>query len=94
MAWNQILQSTETTGTIFSPSQPFAIRIEGSVGTRTVQLQSRRKDGTIWNIEAAFTDDSKSSVLTGLPNTDHRITTDTAGITAYWIEAYNSAQGR
>lgn len=96
MAWRQILPSTELQSEEFSPSQPFVIIAEGSLMSITVTIESRRREGTVWNpvyIGSHLVAEDPSLLLAGLPNTVYRVNVSAVGVDIFYNDAYVSSHG-
>lgn len=99
MIWQKILDSTETESTIVGLSQPFILRMEGTLGNATAILESRRRPGgdTVpWiteNTGASLTDADPTLVFGGVPHTEYRVTVSAAGVEIFWNVAYPNAFG-
>lgn len=100
VGWQKILESTETESSIVGLSQPFILRIEGTLGTETVKLQSRRRSGgetAPWITEKtglSLTDTDPTVVFGGVPDTEYRVTVSSAGVEVFWNVAYPNAFGK
>ena len=91
MPWRQILEPPATRSEEFFVSQPTTILVEGTFGSRTVEVEMRRADGTVWspvNVSGALVATDPAVTLGGNADTYYRVNVSAAGLSVFYNQAY------
>ena len=91
MSWKQILEDDALMSEEFGPSQPFTIRVEGTITGETFTLESCRKGASVWNpvdLDGQLTANNPQATFGSNPRTKYRISVSAVGFNIFWNVAY------
>ena len=81
MAMRLVLDSSTITSAVFRPGNRFVVRMEGA---NTINVESKRVDGTVWNAEGTLTTADKSLPLFATTGLEFRVVANAAGSEVYY----------